>query len=172
MANLDFDQCVPDATKACLQRGVEQRMPLARYFSSIGGVLLALLLILDAYFPKLPVAPKPKVYLPVIRIQTDRKWPERIVYDTNLSTIVPVSIVNADPILPVADVITNAPAGASDREAFAMLPSPVALAEASSTKVQEPKPRHYRKVARKRVAAPKIAMTRHLQFGWFGRNAW
>jgi hypothetical protein len=31
-------------------------MPLARYFFYVGGVLLALLLIADAYLPKLPVA--------------------------------------------------------------------------------------------------------------------
>ncbi len=71
-------------------------MPLARYFSFVGGVLLALLFILDACFPKLPVAAKAKVYLPVIRIYSDRKWPERIVYDTSLPTPVPTSIATTE----------------------------------------------------------------------------
>jgi hypothetical protein len=35
---------------------MERRMPLARYFFYVGGVLLALLFIADAYLPKLPVA--------------------------------------------------------------------------------------------------------------------
>jgi len=45
---------------------VEQRMPLARYFYFVGGVLLALLFILDARIPKLAVSsrlrlPPPKM---------------------------------------------------------------------------------------------------------------
>jgi hypothetical protein len=149
-------------------------MPLARYFSIVGGVLLALLVILDAYFPALPVAAKPKVYLPVIRIYTDRKWPERIVYDTNLATIVPASIArtDADAILHTAEMIVDASAAARELEAFAMLSSSVDRMQGASTKVQEHKPRHYRKVTRKRVPAPRIAMARHLQFGWFSRSFW
>ena len=56
-------------------------MPFARYFYLVGGVLLALLFILDASFPKLPVAAKAKVYPPVIRIYSDRKSPERVIAD-------------------------------------------------------------------------------------------
>jgi hypothetical protein len=149
-------------------------MPLARYFSIVGGVLLALLVILDAYFPALPVAAKPKVHLPVIRIHTDRKWPERIAYDTSLPTIVPASIasVDADAIPPTADLIVDASAAARELAAFAMLPSSVSRTQDASTKVQQHKPRHYRKVTRKRAPAPRIAMVRHPQFGWFGRSFW
>ena len=56
-------------------------MPLARYFLYVGGVLLALLFILDAYLPKIPVADRAMIDLPVIRIHSDRKWPERVVYE-------------------------------------------------------------------------------------------
>ena len=73
-------------------------MPLARYFYLVGGVLLALLFILDASFPKLPVAAKAKVYLPVIRIYSDRKLPERIIYDTSLPTIVPTQVGPVNPV--------------------------------------------------------------------------
>src|SRR3954463_2271261 len=72
--------------------GMERPMPLARYFSFVGGVLLALFFVLDACFPKLPIAAEPKVYLPVIRISSDRKWPERIVYDTIPPTLDPTPV--------------------------------------------------------------------------------
>ena len=75
---------------------MEQRMPLRQYFSCVGGVLLAVLFILDAYFPKPPVVKKAQANLPVIRIHSDRKWPERVVYDTSLPTIVPASIASAE----------------------------------------------------------------------------
>jgi hypothetical protein len=102
---------------------MEQRMPLARYFSFVGGVLLALLLILDASFPKRPVVARPEVYPPVIRIHTDWKWPERIVYDTNLPTIVPTSVAGADIVAPASEKTADASADASEQQAFAMLPS-------------------------------------------------
>src|SRR5258705_13744458 len=48
---------------------------------------------------------------PIIRIKTDRKWPERIVFDASAPTLVP----QKPPV--VADVpVTNPP-----REAFALL---------------------------------------------------
>ena len=103
--------------------GMEWRMPLARYCSFVGGVLLALLFILDACFPKLPVAAKAKVYPPVIRIYSDRKWPERIVYDTSLPTIVPNPVATAEKIAQAPETVAEASSDAKEREAFAMLPS-------------------------------------------------
>ena len=147
-------------------------MPLARYFYFVGGVLLALLFVLDACFPKPTVVAKAKVYLPVIRIYSDRKWPERIVYDTSLPTIVPTSIAGAEGIIQAPEKIADASAGAKEREAFATLPSSVDRLQASNAKMPEPKPRHYRKVARRRVPAPRFAMARHPQFGWFGGSFW
>ena len=68
-------------------------MPVARYFLFVGGVLLALLFGVDAFAPKEPlgtsVATATPVENPTLRIRSDRKWPERVVYDTSLPTIVP-----------------------------------------------------------------------------------
>ena len=63
-------------------------MPLVRYFFFVGGVLLALLFILDASLPKLPVADGDyaRVDKSIIRIHSDRKWPERVVLDTSRPT--------------------------------------------------------------------------------------
>ena len=64
-------------------------MPLARYFLYVGGVLLTLVFILDACLTsKLPEIERSHANSPVIRIHSDRKWPERIVFDTTLPTIV------------------------------------------------------------------------------------
>ena len=59
-------------------------MPLMRYFIFVGGALLALLFIADACLPALPVtvASHSNTDLSVIRIHSDTKWPERVVFDT------------------------------------------------------------------------------------------
>ena len=147
-------------------------MPLARYFSFVGGVLLALLFLLDARFPGLPVAAKAKVYPPVIRIYSDEKWPERIVYDTSLPTIVPVPIATADRIALAPEKIAEASYGAKEQQAFAMLPPSVDRLQATNAKMQELKPRQHRKIARRHAPARRIAMVPKPQFGWFGRNFW
>lgn len=58
-------------------------MPVARYFLWVGGVLLALLFIANACLPKLPEGRATDTPRPVIRIYSERKWPERIVFDTS-----------------------------------------------------------------------------------------
>ena len=67
-------------------------MPMARYFLFVGGVLLALLFVIDAFAPQqLAVASNgaPSVDKYTVRIKSDQKLPERVVYDTSLPTIVP-----------------------------------------------------------------------------------
>src|SRR5215813_10239563 len=61
-----------------------RKMPLARYFLWVGSVLLALLFIAGACLPKLPAAnAMTDAPPPAIRIHSERKWPERIVFDTS-----------------------------------------------------------------------------------------
>ena len=59
-------------------------MPLLQYFGWVGSLLLAVLLAANWCFPA-PVAPLSDVSLDRkidIRIHTDHKWPERVVFDT------------------------------------------------------------------------------------------
>ncbi len=86
-------------------------MPLMRYFFFVGGVLLALLFVSDAVLPKLPVADRSDtaIDLPAVRIQSDRKWPERVVFDTSVPATRP-TIISAPP----AQTEANVPA-AGDR---------------------------------------------------------
>src|SRR5258705_11080090 len=93
---------------------------------------------------------------PIIRIKTDRKWPERIVFDTSAPTIVP----QKTPVVPDAPV-TNPP-----REAFALLGAPVP--EVSETPLPV---RTKRKVAKRAphsrwTAYPPAARAEALPAGW------
>jgi hypothetical protein len=156
-------------------------MPLARYFLFVGGVLLALLFIADAYLPKLPVADRAIANLPVIRIHSDRKWPERVVFDTNRPTVVPVQVADTGGSAPApaissqASAISEASSQARMREAFAQLQPPDAkLLRPSVTKKAELKSPPRRKVARRRAPPPAmlVAQQPQPQFGFFANNSW
>jgi hypothetical protein len=69
-------------------------VPVAKYFVLIGSVLAALLLIVSWYCPAPPAifADRPQIIASAaIRIKSDRKWPERIEFDTSQPTIVPLA---------------------------------------------------------------------------------
>jgi hypothetical protein len=146
-------------------------MPLARYFFYVGAVLLALLFILDAYFPNIPERERADANLPVIRIHSDRKWPERIVFDTNVPTIVPVQI-GSEQSIPVPETASDVSVQAGGREAFAqMQPSATALLQSPGPKKPEPKPQRKYRIAR-RYTPPHFTSVWHLRFGWFGQSPW
>ena len=69
-------------------------MPVARYFLYVGGVLIALLFAVAAIVPpEAAVHSAPGIDRSTVRIHSDQKLPERVVYDTTLPTIVPASKV-------------------------------------------------------------------------------
>jgi len=88
-------------------------MPLLRYFAFVGSALLALLFIVTWYLPPPSAeAERADADRSIIRIHSQHKWPEAVVIDTTLPTIVP----------PPAPVVAEAPAAAAKpaREAFAL----------------------------------------------------
>ena len=136
-------------------------MPVARYFLFVGGVLLALLFALDAFAPQqLAVADNtaPSINKTVVRIRSDQKLPERVVYDTSLPTIVPPATtrIAAAPAAPAADV--------------------GAQAQVRDTKLEkqpESQAPRKRKIAKIRPAQPmRVAQQPHFGFGFFGSNTW
>ena len=141
-------------------------MPVLRYFLFVGGVLLALLLAVDAFSPQqVAVASNtaPGVDKTVVRIRSDQKLPERVVYDTSLPTIVPPTAtvqVAAAPAAPAAE----ATAHARVRDTFAQF----VPAEA---KKLEPQVQRKRKVAKVR-ANPPVRVAQQSQFGFFGGPGW
>jgi hypothetical protein len=83
-------------------------MPLGRYFIFVGGVLLTLLFAADWYMPHLALQPARANVDRGIRVQSRHRWPERIVIDTSLPTIVPVSAMAAD-LPPAAPLQARSP---------------------------------------------------------------
>jgi hypothetical protein len=106
------------------------RMPLGRYFALAGSVLLALLFLADWYLPRLGAAPaRADVDRTVIRLHSGHRWPERIVIDTNLPTIVPPPAMVADNRSERSPPLVRPP-----KEAFAQLTPPQAVAPAVASK--------------------------------------
>jgi hypothetical protein len=148
-------------------------MPLTRYFLFVGGVLLALLFVVGAVLPQLPVADTDRADAEVdkstIRIHSDRKWPERVVFDTSLPTIVPGQTLKAAAAIPapapaiVADVAPKARV----REAFAQLVPP-------ESKKPEPKLHRKPKIAKTRAAPPPpiVMVAQQPRFGFFANSTW
>jgi hypothetical protein len=115
-------------------------MPIGRYFLYIGGVLLALLLIADWYFPPLDAeqSSSSNVDRTTIRLHSAYKWPNAVVFDTTQPTVAapPVTIVAAPAPPPPAK-----PA----RDAYAMATEPVPAAKpAEAVKPAKPHVRRTR----------------------------
>ena len=152
-------------------------MPIARYFLFVGGVLLALLVAIDALFPQQAAVVSqaaPSIDKTVVRIRSDQKPPERVVYDTSLPTIVPpvVTAKAATPPVPVVTpVVADIPAQARVRETFAQF---VPEAKKPEPQVQQRK----RKVAKVRSAPmqfaqpPQMRVAQQSHYGFFGGSNW
>ena len=146
-------------------------MPVARYFLFVGGMLLALLFALDAFAPQQMAVGNtaPSINKTVVRIRSDQKLPERVVYDTSLPTIVPPAAatqIAAAPAAPAADV----GAQAQVRDTFAQF----VPAEAKKLEKQpEPQAPRKRKIAKIRPAQQmRVAQQQRFGFGFFGSNTW
>jgi hypothetical protein len=148
------------------------KMPLMRYFVFVGGALLALLFVVGAYSPspKSPVvaATATEIASPessTLRIHSDRKWPDRIVFDTNIPTIVPALVAKTDASAPAPATIADVTAKVRVRESFAQFAPP-------ETAKPESKVQRKRKIVRNRVAQPTRFAAQQPRFGFFGTNSW
>ncbi len=159
-------------------------MPLLRYFLFVGGSLLALLFVVNAAYP---VAPLPDTLtsaadLPPIRIHSERKLPERVVFDTSVSLpahapAAPVVVAQVKPqvapqlqapvqatilqtLAPVAPAVAAMSAKARVREAFAQLPHEEdafepKMSDMATVVVPEPKMYPARQPAKHKVVVAK-----------------
>ncbi len=159
-------------------------MPLARYFLFVGAALLALLFIADQYLPKLPVAERTAAAaadLSVIRIHSDRKWPERVVFDTTVPPIIPATTPTVEAKASAPPKVADVAARVRVREVFAQLPVSDQARPADPRK-PEPKPQPKRKtVARSHIAPPMILVAQQPRvmlvaqqprIGLFGNTIW
>jgi hypothetical protein len=145
-------------------------MPIFRYFMFVGGALLALLFVADFALPKPPAEQSIVTAsndLPLIRIRSERKLPERVVLDTSQPTIAPPTVTAAAVVAPqppvqasISPALSEMSAKARVRETFAQfVPEP--KVDATSVKKADAKPQ----------AAPKrkVAKTRWAPSPLFGR---
>ena len=141
-------------------------MPVLRYFVFVGAALIALLFVVGAAFPSAPAAVATAdagTDLSTIRIHSDRKWPERVVFDTNAATIVPAPVQTASAAQP-ANEIADTSSRVTARDAYAQAaPSDVKKPDAKLVR---------RKIARRRAAPPTIVVAQRPQIGLFANNIW
>jgi hypothetical protein len=88
-------------------------VPFLRYLVFVGGALVALLFAAGWIWPSVPTAPvqQASTESPVehsIRIRSERRWPDKIDFDTTQPTIVPPAPVVAEaPPAPAAPVVAE-----------------------------------------------------------------
>ena len=93
-------------------------MPIAKYFVFVGSALFLLLLTADLLLPEPPASfPDGQKHIDraSIRIESMRKWPEKIVFDTSQPTIASVAAPMA------ADLASGSPDDVSDGQAVEAL---------------------------------------------------
>jgi len=139
-------------------------MPVLRYFLFAGGLLLTLLFVTDAYGPKAEVVSSANGAIdssaaPMIRIHSDRKWPDRVVFDTSAPVIVAPPVKTAEASVPT--VVPEISPTARVRETFAQF-------VAVEPKKAQPKNR----VAKNRPALPTIRVAQQQRFGFTANNIW
>ena len=153
-------------------------MPLLRYFIFVGGSLLALLLVVNVTLPAEPLQETATSGsdLPPVRIHSDRKLPDRVVFDTSAvlpgqTLAAPVVVAQAKPHVavqvqtkakaPVPPAMAEMSAKERVREAFAQLPQEDDASQPTMTDmatVVVPEPKMYlahQPVKRKVVAKPR-----------------
>jgi len=154
-------------------------MPLLRYFIYVGGALLTLLLVSNAVLPQVPLPGTltSASDLPPVRIHSERKLPDKVVFDTSVpvgaSAPVVKSIVAA--AAPAPSAVAEMSARARVREAFAQLPdngeatgpkmSQMALVALPEPKMVSKVPVLKRKIAKPRTANPVMMVAQQPHFG-------
>ena len=115
-------------------------MPLLRYFTVVGGALLALLFVVSFHFPETEAVNHSDAARPVIRTASDRVGPPRVDIDTRVQTAAaPTSI---------PDILQQAPTPDAEAQLSAPLPTPAAAA-----KIERKRTRVAKRPDRQRMAA-------------------
>jgi hypothetical protein len=154
-----------------VSRGSARQMLLAAYFRNVGAVLLALVLIADFYLPTAPVVQKVAAYRPVIRIYSERKGLEPVIFDTTQVVFAAVTPAPWDRNPPAAhEIPTNDVDASGVRDAFALHSHRAASVE----KGRQPTRKYAARGARTHAHAQSqiVLAARQGQFGWFGFRYW
>jgi hypothetical protein len=118
---------------------------LTRYFCFVGGALLALLLFVGWYWPGAPAQPSDADASAVansIRIRSAQRWPDKVVIDTSVPTIVP-------PPAPPAPILAQAQPAPAEK---ADVPAKHSPADAHAEIRREPSAPSHKRQTQIRVA--------------------
>jgi hypothetical protein len=113
-----------------------------------------------------------------VRIRSDQKLPERVVYDTSLPTIVPPPAMTAQVTAPVAPSTVAAAPVSADAFAQARVRETFAQLVPAEAKKPDPQVQRKRKIVRSRPAAPmqlaqpQMRVAQQSHFGFFGGSNW
>ena len=134
------------------------KVPIGRYIAFVGSYLLVILFFADWYLTMAPTQSVTSLEAdkPIIRIKSDRKWPERIVFDTSAPTIVPQK----------SPVIADAPVTNPPREAFALLNAPVPEVSVTPLRVKTKRKIAKRALPSRWTAYRPAARAETLPAGW------
>jgi hypothetical protein len=113
-------------------------MPIIRYFSFVGGALLALLFVASSYFPEPGAVKIADAAKPVVRVASDWIGPPRVDLDTGTQT----------EIAPVAKILQQEPTTVAEVQPSVPLSTPGA-----SIKIERKKTQGSKRVDRRRMAA-------------------
>jgi hypothetical protein len=154
--------------------GAERQMPIAAYFRNVGAALLALLWIGNFYLPRPPLAQGAAAYPPVIRIHSDRKWPEPVIFDTTkvaTAAAAPSPWDKNPPAPPTArEIPTNRSGTSAARDALALMNSRH-LASVEQKKRQ--KTTKYAARGTRKYQRPQIVFAaRQGHYAWLGFSYW
>ena len=167
-------------------------MLVVRYFGVVGGVLVALLFVANAYLPNSPEGRIVPVVataadVPELRIHSDRKWPERIDLNTN------VPMISASIATPAPKIAANARAETAAQAALEVAPSAALVQQPSTSKTRQALARmepasvepsagsvrasagsktvHRRRMSKPREAPP-IVVAQQPRYGFFFSDTW
>ncbi|WP_354210790.1 MULTISPECIES: hypothetical protein [unclassified Bradyrhizobium] len=134
-------------------------LPVARYFAVVGGALAALLLIAGWTLPELPdrfPVRRDNIDGATIRIESARKWPEKVVLDTGQPTFAPASIDAA----PARDQVAQLPDETTDKASVAPVANSVAKSKADARPIAA-----YHPPMRARHKTTRVAQSTHVARG-------
>jgi len=115
-------------------------MPLLRYFTVVGGALLALLFVVSSHLPETEAINHADVARPVIRIASDRVGLPRVDIDPRVqAAVIPAA---------VPDVVQQSPAQVAEAQLGAPLPT-----TAATVKIEHKKTKVTKRPDRQRLAA-------------------
>ena len=153
-------------------------MPVLRYFVFVGAGLLALLLVVGQAFPALPTAPVPDAAatdVSTIRIHSDRKWPDRVVFDTGAPALTPAIVVASVPAKTrTANNVTGAAATADVADSAVKITARDAFAQVAPSDLKKTgvTSQARRKIAKRHVTPVGVQVAQRPQFGLFANNIW